>query len=45
MFCFCANNYAVEKLMQERPTKTWAEGVIKKTPTHQLVMKICAATW
>jgi len=31
--------------MQETPTKTWTEGVIKAPQPHQLVMKIGAATW
>jgi len=29
MFCFCAKKYALEILMQETPTNTWAETVIK----------------
>jgi len=38
MFFFYGNNYAVEILMQETPTKTFAEKVIKAPPTRQLVM-------
>ena len=29
MFCSCANNYALKILMQETPSKTWTEKVIK----------------
>jgi len=36
MFCFCANNYAVEILMQETPIGTYAENVIKAPPTQSL---------
>ena len=38
MFCFFRNSYAVNILIQEVLTKTWAEKVINSPATRQLVM-------
>ena len=37
MFCSCTHNHAFEILMQETPTKTWTEKIIKAQRLGELV--------